>query len=78
MYLSFTTLSLWHFIHDTRSIGYGVQWFSPFSKNHYFWSQKTVTSKRLFGKLFSDTVENVDAHADVKGDDNWLAKSFFK
>jgi len=77
-YVSFIILSLWHFLHDTFSIGYGVQWFYPFTKRHYLWNSNVSTSKKVFKNLHSDTPENIDAHADKNGDDNWVRKSFFK
>lgn len=78
LYISFIFLSLWHFIHDTLSLGFGVQWFFPFTNRQYLWGSDIKTSKKIFKKLYSDTPENIDTHADTHGDDNWAKKSFFK
>jgi hypothetical protein len=76
--ISFLALSLWHFVHDTFSLGYGVQWLFPLSKKQFFWGNTTNTSKKFFGKLYSDTPDNIDVHADMHGDDNWAGKSLFR
>lgn len=77
-YVSFIILSLFHFIHDTFSLGFGVQWLFPFSRRQYFLNDSVPTSKSIFRKFHSDMPKNIDAHADMHGDNNWAKKSFFK
>ena len=77
-YILFVSLSMWHFIHDTFSIGYGVQWLFPISTKQYFWGKKVETAKNIFWKLNSDSPKNIDEHANLFGDDNWFRKSTFK
>lgn len=78
LYISFITISLYHFLHDTFSLGFGIQWLYPFTKKHFLFNKEINTSKKVFWKIHSDIPENIDKHADIYGDDNWLKKSLFK
>ncbi|HRH26171.1 MAG TPA: metal-dependent hydrolase [Candidatus Paceibacterota bacterium] len=74
----FIVVSLAHFIHDTGWIGYGVQWAYPLRREHYFFGKKTNTALESTTGIYSDTPENVDRHAQIHGDDNWLLKKVSK
>lgn len=44
----FAVTSLFHFIHDSTSIGYGIQWGYPFTKDHFFYKKKTTTARTVW------------------------------
>jgi membrane-bound metal-dependent hydrolase YbcI (DUF457 family) len=74
----FIVMSFYHFIHDSFSVGDGVQWLMPFSDVHYFFGKKTDTAKEFIWNLYKDSPENIDEHAKNNGHDGWAKIGFVK
>ena len=68
--------ALFHFIHDSIGIGWGIKWFWPFSKRTYkLFSDKN--GKFFLGGVSWDDKElkiAVEAH----GDPNWIKNVYFR
>lgn len=70
----FAVTSLIHFIHDSYSIGYGVQWNYPMSKSHFFLGKKTDSAQNICMSLYKDDPALIDSFAQKHGDDVWHTK----
>ncbi len=68
----FALCSLFHFLHDSVGIGWGVRFLYPFSKKYYkFFSDKNGKPSRQF--LVSWTKEEQKQIASQFGNPNWLS-----
>jgi len=77
----FALSSLFHFIHDSVGIGWGVQWLYPFKTTHYaFLYRYHAPSKPTvpFQWLYSWKHEEVEALAEQHGDPDWIKNIYFK
>ncbi|MDP3015176.1 MAG: metal-dependent hydrolase [bacterium] len=73
----FGLATLFHFVHDSIGLGWGIRWFWPFSKNAYkFFSEKNGKfSKRLVVSWRKD--ELIDTVAKY-GDPNWIKNIYLR
>lgn len=68
--LLFLLCSLFHFLHDSFGVGWGIKWLWPFSnKNFKLFSRKHPTKKRRL--IISWTPEELEKEVQAIGD-NWL------
>ncbi|MBI2454367.1 MAG: metal-dependent hydrolase [Parcubacteria group bacterium] len=77
----FATCSLWHFIHDSVGIGWGVRWLYPFGKDYYtFLYRYQPPDRPSFPlKLFHKWKHNeIDELAEQYGDPNWFRNIYLK
>lgn len=77
--LLFSLAAAFHFIHDSIGFGWGIQWFWPFSKNHYIFLRESLYSEKPglpFKFLYVLTPEQAKAMAAKYGDPNWI-KNFY-
>ncbi|MDP2855554.1 MAG: metal-dependent hydrolase [bacterium] len=73
----FVILAFLHFVHDSIGIGWGIQWFYPFSHRFYklFSTKDGKFSKRL---AVSWTPKEQKIAAEKYGDKNWIKNTYFK
>jgi len=73
----FAILTFLHFVHDSIGIGWGVQWFYPFSHRFYklFSTKDGKFSKKL---VVSWAPEEQKIAAEQWGDKNWIKNVYFK
>lgn len=77
----FGLCSLAHFIHDSIGIGWGVQWFYPFTKDHYafFYLYQPPNKEKLPKKfIYIWKHENISVLDFKYGDDNWIRDIYLK
>lgn len=79
--LLFVINSLFHFIHDSIGIGWGVKWLYPFSKNSYsfLYVYKPVAKKVFLPQqiLYVFKPEQIQSLAETHGDKNWIKHIYF-
>jgi len=71
----------WHFINDTTTIGYGIQWLWPFSNKYLsmFNFHNTPNKPKLPFRLFNIwSPKEVDDIAKKYGDPDWIKNIYFK
>ncbi len=75
--LLFIICSLFHFIHDSIGIGWGIQWLMPFGKNYYqfFTTYKENPKKAI---VYSYTKKQIDSLSEKYGDANWFKNIYLK
>lgn len=78
--LLFFTTSLFHFVHDSIGIGWGIKWLYPFSKNNYafFYLFSDRRKKGLRRLLFSFNQKDLDEYIREHGDKDWVKNIYFK
>lgn len=79
----FILAAFWHFLNDTLTIGWGVQWFWPFSKKYYKllggMIYQTLDKPKLPLKFFyAWTPEEVEGIELKHGDPNWLKNIYLR
>jgi hypothetical protein len=77
----FWICSLAHFIHDSVGIGYGVQWFQPFSKHRFefFYSFRPPQApKAPIRPVHVWKHEEMDRLVQTVGDPDYLGNVYFK
>lgn len=73
----FIICSLFHFIHDSIGIGWGVQWFAPFNKNYYQFFY-TVNKNADRSIIYKYKPEELDSLAGEYGDKEWFKNVYLK
>ena len=80
--LMFLLGTLGHFVHDSIGIGWGVQWLSPFNKNHYsffyVYSPPHVPNAFPSQLVYEWKYEELDELNQKYGDSNWLRNIYGK
>lgn len=73
----FTISVLFHFIHDSIGIGWGIQWLYPFSKKYYkfFSDEKNELSTRF---MIIRTPEEQKAAVEKYGRNDWLKHYYLR
>lgn len=67
---------LFHFLHDSVGIGWGVKWLWPFSDRAYrFFSDE---SRRVSFKIASWNPEELRSAEEKYGDPNWIRNFYFR
>ena len=77
----FGLCSLTHFIHDSIGIGWGVQWFYPFSTNHYsfFYLYHPKDKEKLPWKaVYVFKHQDIEALDKKHGDAHWVKNVYLK
>lgn len=73
----FGSAILFHFLHDSVGIGWGIKWWWPFSKKAYkFFSEKNGSFSRRF--LISWNKEELQEVARRAGDPHWIRNIYFR
>jgi len=73
--------SFFHFFHDSIGIGWGVQWFRPFSKNYYAFFRRSILKEKrglLFRFLYIWKPKEVDGLAAEYGDPHWVKNLYLR
>ena len=73
--------SLFHFLHDSIGIGWGVQWLYPFNTDHYnfFYRYSAPSKPPLPFKAFRIWKHyELPALAEKHGDPDWIKNIYFK
>ncbi len=78
--LLFGITALLHFMHDSIGIGWGVQWFYPFSRNHYaflyhYRGPNDTQPKKLFYSWRHEDIPNL---AQQYGDEHWFRNIYLR
>ncbi len=78
--VAFFLSSLFHFIHDSIGIGWGIKWLYPFSKKNYafFYLYSRRRKKGLRKLIFSFDDEEQKRCVRKHGDPNWVKNIYFK
>jgi hypothetical protein len=79
--LVFALGALFHFIHDSIGVGFGVKWLFPFKKNSYlfFYQAGLPTNKELPRKLIHSWNDSERQQASEKyGDPHWVRQIYFQ
>ncbi len=73
----FICASIWHFIHDSFGLGWGVAWFFPFSRRNYkfFTDEQNHFSKKF---IISWNQKELNAAVEKYGDPNWFKNIYFR
>ncbi len=75
--LLFIICSLFHFIHDSIGIGWGVQWFAPFNRNYYQFLY-TANKNLDWSLVYKYKPEELDGMVEKYGDKDWFRKIYLK
>lgn len=72
--------SLFHFIHDSIGIGWGVRWLYPFSNRNYafFYLYSKKIKKGLRGFIFSFSPKELSKCVSEHGDADWVKNIYYK
>ncbi len=73
--LPFIICSLFHFIHDSIGIGWGVQWFVPFNKNYYQFLY-SANKNMNWSPVYKYRPEELDEMVEKYGDKDWFRKIY--
>jgi hypothetical protein len=75
--LLFIICSLFHFLHDSIGIGWGIQWFAPFNMNHY---QFLYTANKGMDRslVYTYKPEELDKISEKYGDKDWFRNIYLK
>ncbi|MCX6813193.1 MAG: metal-dependent hydrolase [Candidatus Azambacteria bacterium] len=81
--VTFILAAFWHFLNDTLTTGWGVQWFWPFSKKYYkllggMIYQAPDKPKLPLKFFYAWTPEEAEGIELKHGDPNWLKNIYFK
>ncbi len=78
--IAFFIASLFHFIHDSIGIGWGIKWLYPFSRdNHSFFYLYAKDGQRGWRKLiFIFKEKELPGIVAKYGDPNWVKNIYFK
>jgi membrane-bound metal-dependent hydrolase YbcI (DUF457 family) len=77
----FSLAVLWHFIHDSAIISWGVQWFWPFSNKYFSFFRKSIGGEKpglAFRVLYIWSPEEVEKMSNKYGDPEWIKNLYFK
>lgn len=72
----FTLGVLWHLLHDTIGIGWGVAWLAPFSKRKFLFPEKG--RRREYGFFMTWLPEQESAMATKWHDPHWLTTWYLR
>ncbi len=73
--LLFIICSLFHFIHDSIGIGWGIQWFYPFNKTYYQFFY-TANKNMNWSLIYKYKPEELDSLVEKYGDKDWFKKIY--
>lgn len=77
----FSLAALWHFIHDSAIISWGVQWFWPFSNKYFSFFRKSIGGEKqglAFRVLYIWSPEEVKEMSNKYGDPEWIKNLYLK
>lgn len=79
--LTFVVISLFHFLHDSIGIGWGVYWLYPFSDKRYsFFYQYDIFKHKIkpYKWVYSWSEEELKKMIAAYGDPDWIRTIYFR